>query len=82
MLAWLGRLTLLTPNKLKSGGVEIGGPDVVAPTRRGFESRLLERALASELSGRVVINYYPTGVRCIITGRMAEAVPSLNMPLA
>ena len=65
------------PQQIEIRWVEIGGPDVVAPTRRGFGSRL-----ASEISGRVVIDYDPTGVRCIIIGRMVEAVPSLNMSLA
>ena len=41
------------PQQIEIRWVEIGGPDVVAPTRRGFGSRLLERTLASELSGRV-----------------------------
>jgi two-component sensor histidine kinase len=46
--------------------VESGGPSVVKPTRRGFGSRLIERALASELQGEVSLEYAPAGVRCTI----------------
>jgi len=49
---------------------ESGGPAVVAPANRGFGSRLLEKALASELNGRVTIHFEPAGVRCEIVGRM------------
>ena len=42
---------------------EIGGPTVVAPTRRGFGSRLIERSLA-HLGGEATLNYLPDGVSC------------------
>jgi two-component system, chemotaxis family, CheB/CheR fusion protein len=45
---------------------ERGGPTVTPPIRKGFGSRLVERALAMELSGEVRIHYEPTGVVCII----------------
>ena len=45
---------------------EKGGPKVTPPTRRGFGSRLVERALAMELSGEVRIQYEPAGVVCTI----------------
>lgn len=44
--------------------VELGGPAVVQPTRRGFGSRLLERGLASELAGMVRLDYHPSGFSC------------------
>lgn len=43
---------------------ETDGPPVRPPTHRGFGSRLLERSLASELNGKVRIDFAPTGVTC------------------
>jgi len=40
---------------------EVGGPPVVAPTRRGFGSRLIESA-ATDFAGAGVLTYEPTGV--------------------
>jgi PAS domain S-box-containing protein len=45
---------------------ESGGPIVVAPTRKGFGSRMIEQALALELRGDVRIEYLPSGVVCTI----------------
>jgi PAS domain S-box-containing protein len=45
---------------------ETGGPPVSPPERRGFGSRLIERALAFELGGEVQIDYSPQGVVCEI----------------
>ena len=53
------------------GGIELswseaGGPPVGPPTRRGFGSTLIERALAMETGGRANIHYLHTGVVCEI----------------
>ena len=45
---------------------ETGGPLVEPPTRRGFGSNLIERALALETGGRATIHYKPSGVVCDI----------------
>ncbi|MBI1684190.1 sensor histidine kinase [Caulobacter hibisci] len=45
---------------------ESGGPLVVAPKRRGFGSRMIERSLAGELKGEVTLAFEPTGVVCTI----------------
>jgi chemotaxis family two-component system sensor kinase Cph1 len=45
---------------------ESGGPVVEPPTRRGFGSSLIERALALETGGRATIHYKPGGVVCEI----------------
>lgn len=45
---------------------ESGGPPVVKPERKGFGSRLIERALASELGGEVRVDYEPSGLECTI----------------
>lgn len=54
------------------GSVEIcwresGGPIVVPPTRRGFGSTLIERALAMETGGGATIRYLRTGVICEVS---------------
>ncbi|WP_372915663.1 HWE histidine kinase domain-containing protein [Sandarakinorhabdus sp.] len=45
---------------------ETNGPRVEPPTRRGFGSSLIERALALETGGRATIHYKPSGVVCDI----------------
>ncbi|THV16758.1 CheR family methyltransferase [Rhizobium rhizophilum] len=49
---------------------ETGGAPVNAPTRKGFGSRLIERALAMELGGTVVVEYEHSGVVCTIDAPM------------
>ncbi|PZQ22140.1 MAG: histidine kinase, partial [Stenotrophomonas acidaminiphila] len=51
---------------------ERGGPPVVAPTRRGFGSRLIERGLRHDLGGHVSLEFLPTGVVCEITAPLAN----------
>lgn len=41
---------------------EIGGPAVVKPTRTGFGSRMIEKALSLELNGKAEIDYRPSGI--------------------
>ncbi|WP_426232198.1 sensor histidine kinase [Pararhizobium sp. DWP3-4] len=48
---------------------ESGGPQVETPKRKGFGSRLIERALAQELGG-VDVMYEPSGVVCTIDAPM------------
>ena len=43
---------------------EIGGPPVTPPTRLGFGTTLIERALAMETGGLAVLQYHSTGVVC------------------
>ena len=54
------------PLALRLRWEEAGGPTVRTPGRRGFGSRMIERALAAELGGTVRIGYPPTGVICEI----------------
>jgi PAS domain S-box-containing protein len=49
---------------------ESGGPPVKTPKRKGFGSRLIERALAAELRGNVRVAYEPSGVVCTIDAPM------------
>lgn len=50
---------------------ESGGPEVIAPTRRGFGSAMIERSLRATLRGEAEIVYDPAGL-----------VFSVNAPLA
>ena len=45
---------------------EHGGPPVAPPVTRGFGVRMIERALASDLTGHVEIRFDPLGLVCII----------------
>jgi two-component sensor histidine kinase len=49
---------------------ERGGPIVEAPAKRGFGSRLIERGLAAELDGKVVMDFQPEGLVCRIEARL------------
>jgi PAS domain S-box-containing protein len=55
---------------------ERGGPPVRPPERRGFGSRLLERALPHGSGGDVKLDFAPEGVECHI--RLPLALPSEN----
>jgi two-component sensor histidine kinase/integral membrane sensor domain MASE1 len=57
---------------------ESGGPEVKRPSRKGFGSRLLERGLAAELNGEVVVDYPPSGLVC----RMIARVPRADATMA
>ena len=45
---------------------EHGGPPVLAPSRKGFGSRLIQEGLARELNGEARLIYRPEGVICTI----------------
>lgn len=49
---------------------ETGGPPVTPPKRRGFGSRLIERGLAAELSGKAAIDFRPEGVVCRVQAQL------------
>ncbi|MGH7100781.1 MAG: chemotaxis protein CheB [Acetobacteraceae bacterium] len=53
---------------------ESGGPPVVQPKHKGFGSRLLQRALAMELGGKVSVSYESTGVVCTIDAPTPEGL--------
>lgn len=56
---------------------EHGGPAVTAPQRRGFGSRLIERALAYDLGGKAAIAFEPQGIVCTISAKIG---PSADPP--
>ena len=45
---------------------EHDGPPVIAPSRRGFGSRLIERSLQGQLGGQATLDYAADGLRCAI----------------
>lgn len=45
---------------------ERGGPPVVPPRHRGFGSRMIERVLASDLGGRVTMDFAREGLHCAV----------------
>ena len=57
---------------------EVGGPPVSRPRRRGFGSRLLERALAHDLGGEVSLAYEPAGAVCRITASLPKTEDSIQ----
>jgi len=48
--------------------IESGGPPVAPPTRSGFGSRMIQRALGAELDARVELDFRPEGLHCRIEG--------------
>ncbi|HYE44499.1 MAG TPA: PAS domain S-box protein [Caulobacter sp.] len=42
---------------------EEGGPEVRAPSRRGFGTRLIRRCIEHDLNGQIDIRFEPTGIR-------------------
>ncbi len=46
---------------------EAGGPHVVAPVKRGFGSRLIERSARDQLGGEATVDFLPHGVVYTIT---------------
>ncbi len=57
---------------------ESGGPTVSVPTRRGFGRLLMDRAIASDLKGKVDLDFAPEGLKCTITFPLDDYVVSEN----
>jgi PAS domain S-box-containing protein len=51
---------------------ELGGPPVAPPTRKGFGTRMIERALAAEFGGTAEIDYRPRGVVFTVEAPLSE----------
>jgi two-component sensor histidine kinase len=58
--------------------VESGGPPVAPPRRRGFGSRLVERSLAHDLNGEVILSFDPAGLRCQVRAPVPEEGDALE----
>ena len=66
----------VTDDDLELVWVEAGGPPVKEPSRKGFGSRLIQNGLATELNGKVDIDYRPGGLVCTI----AAPLRSIGQP--
>jgi PAS domain S-box-containing protein len=67
LVSWNQHLSNLGERIMTFLWEERGGPPVVAPTRRGFGSRLIARTLGAENEQAARIDFAPSGVRCSIT---------------
>ncbi|WP_310468834.1 PAS domain S-box protein [Sphingomonas sp.] len=55
--------------------VERGGPAAVAPSRKGFGMRILQRAMELESGGKAEIRFEPAGLNYRITGARHRGAP-------
>ena len=69
-IVWTGR----EDEHLTLTWTETGGPPVSPPSRQGFGSRMIERALAADLGARVSFNYAPDGLVCTIQAERSTMV--------
>lgn len=53
-------------NQVRINWIESGGPTVKQPQHTGFGRLLLERALASDLNGKVKLDFTNDGLNCLI----------------
>jgi two-component sensor histidine kinase len=68
---------------LRLSWLEVGGPPVIPPTRRGFGAQLVERSVARDLCGTASIDFAPHGVACVIEAPLTEiafAAKVLHLP--
>jgi PAS domain S-box-containing protein len=54
--------------------VEAGGPPVVAPTRRGFGSTIIQAGVERQLRGRLLKTWRPEGLLCEVSVPIEELV--------
>ena len=69
LLSAEGRIAVswsVTGDRLSLRWQESGGPPVASPERRGFGTRMIERALAAEFGGAVRIEFAPGGLICTL----------------
>ncbi|HEY0648916.1 PAS domain S-box protein [Phenylobacterium sp.] len=66
-------------DRLRLTWVETGGPTVVAPTRRGFGSRLIERAMRGELRGSAAMTFDPGGLTCAMEAHLPSRADMLTL---
>ena len=52
---------------------ESGGPPVSEPERKGFGTRMMQRVLASDLGGKVKLDFKRDGLECAIVAPLKPA---------
>ncbi|MBC2776550.1 PAS domain-containing sensor histidine kinase [Parasphingopyxis marina] len=65
-------------DRLRIDWRESGGPKVEKPTRKGFGTRMIERALAADLGGEIRLDFAPEGLCCSID----VPLPGMDMDTA
>jgi len=60
-ISWQAEASDAAEAKLRMQWTESGGPPVKPPARKGFDSRLIETALAAEFGGAVTVDYASDG---------------------
>ena len=75
-LSW--RVSAGSPPVLHIEWIESGGPKVLAPTRRGFGSRLIDIGLVRGLGASVDRDFAKTGVRCLIAIPLTPAIGAVR----
>lgn len=81
LLVGSGRVRLswtVEAEMLKLVWSESGGPPAIRPERAGFGTRLLERGLARELSGRVELDFAADGLKCLIEAPLPRSSEALD----
>jgi len=63
-IEWQVRGQAAGGERLEMRWEEVGGPQVVVPTRKGFGTRLLERQVSMEFNGSIQLQYRPSGLVC------------------
>lgn len=58
--------SLLHDNRVRLEWVEGGGPSIEPPTRTGYGTKFIERAIVDELNGTYTASFPPEGMRCVI----------------
>ncbi|MEJ1160135.1 sensor histidine kinase [Prosthecomicrobium sp. N25] len=61
---------------------ERGGPTVAPPRQRGFGTRMIERSVAGERTGKVRLDFAPDGLRCSIAVTLPEQQETDEAPSA
>lgn len=69
-------------SRLRLTWAERGGPLVRPPTRRGFGSRLIERAMRGELRGSAAMDFQASGLRCVMEAVIPPRADVLALNLA
>lgn len=54
------------PDRLRLEWIETGGPVVSPPTRTGYGTKFIERAVVDELHGSYAASFPPEGMRCYV----------------
>ncbi|MDP9414626.1 MAG: sensor histidine kinase [Pseudomonadota bacterium] len=61
---------------------ESGGPEVPPPARRGFGSRMIERALAAEFGGTASLHFRKQGGICTVDAPWPQRQNGASQPAA